>query len=260
MKEGIQPERRVKDSARRDAMRRAGDAAKRDAMIVEHMPLVKYLVGRLVPQLPPHLDPQDLISAATVGLINAADRFDPDRGVLFKTFAEQHVRGAIIDELRSYDVLSRSMREKYKRLEREVITLEHQLGRNPTSEEVAGALNIGLDEYYAILEDVHVFTFISIDDSWEDAEGSPLCLADVLCESEAKSPQQQVIMMQLAEALGRAIETLPEKERLAVTLYYSEDLNLKEIGEVLGLTESRISQLISQAMVRLRGRLKLHKN
>lgn len=237
-----------------------GDSAVRDAMIVEHMSLVKYLVGRIVPQLPSHLDPQDLISAATVGLINAADRFDPERGVLFKTFAEQHVRGAILDELRSYDVLSRSMREKYKRLEREVLNLEHQLGRNPTSEEVAAALNIGLDEYYAILDDVHVFTFISIDDSWEDAEGAPLCLAEVLCESEAKSPQQQVMMMQLTEAMGRAIETLPEKERLAVTLYYSEDFNLKEIGETLGLTESRISQLLSQAMVRLRGRLKLHKN
>ena len=260
MTTGHQLERRISDSERRDAMRRAGDSARRDAMIVEHMPLVKYLVGRIVPQLPPHLDPQDLISAASVGLINAADRFDPDRGVLFKTFAEQHVRGAIIDELRSYDVLSRSMREKYKRLERQVLSLEQQLGRNPTGEEVAGALNISLDEYYGILDDVHVFTFISIDDSWEDGEGSPLCLAEILSENEAKSPQQQVMMMQLAEALAVSIETLPEKERLAVTLYYSEDLNLKEIGEVLGLTESRISQLISQAMVRLRGKLKLHKN
>lgn len=245
---GIQPEYRTSDTACRETL------------IVEHMSLVKYLVGRVVPQLPPHLDPQDLLSAATVGLINAADRFDPGRGVLFKTFAEQHVRGAIIDELRSYDVLSRSMRDKYKRLEREVTSLEHKLGRNPTSQEVADALHIGLDEYYGLLDDVHVFTFISIDDSWEDNEGASLCLADVLCESEAKSPQQQVIMMQLADAMGRAIESLPEKERLAVTLYYNEDLNLKEIGEALGLTESRISQLISQAMVRLRGRLKLHKN
>jgi RNA polymerase sigma factor for flagellar operon FliA len=152
------------------------------------------------------------------------------------------------------------MREKYKRLEREVVTLEHHLGRHPTSEEVAEALKISLEEYYEVLDDVHVFSFISIDDSWEDTEGNPLCLADVLCESEAKSPQHQVMMMQLAEALGQAIDTLPEKERWAVTLYYSEDLNLKEIGEALGLTESRISQLISQAMVRLRVRLKLHKN
>ena len=231
----------------------------RDTLIMDHMPLVRYLVGRIAAQLPPQLDPQDLMSAAVVGLIHAADRFDPTRGVLFKTFAEQHVRGTILDELRSHDVLSRAMRDKYKRLEREVHALEHRLGRHPASEEVAEALGMGMEEYYSLLDDVHVYTFISIDDSWEDDDGNPLSLADVLCESEARSPQQQVMSMQLAEAMGTAIETLPEKERLAVTLYYSEDLNLKEIGETLGLTESRISQLISQAMVRLRSRLKLHK-
>lgn len=227
---------------------------------MEHMPLVRYLVGRITPQLPPHLDQQDLMSAAVIGLINAADRFDPSRGVLFKTFAEQHIRGTIIDELRSHDVLSRSMRDKYKRLERMVGALEHRLGRNPTGEELAEALGIGLDEYYELLDDVHVYSFISLDDSWDDDEGNSLCLADVLSESEAKSPQQQVIMMQLAEALGGAIESLPEKERLAVTLYYSEDFNLKEIGETMGVTESRICQILSQAMVRLRGKLRLYKN
>lgn len=232
----------------------------REKLIVDHIPLVSYLVSKIALQLPPHIDKQDLTSAAMVGLINAADRFDPERGVLFKTFAEQHVRGTILDELRSYDVLSRSMRDKYKRLARELHTLEHKHGRNPTSEEVADSLDISLGEYYELLDDVHVFTFISLDDSWEGDDGSPLCLADVLSESEAKNPQQQVMTMQLAEALGQAIDLLPEKERQAVTLYYNEDLNLKEIGELLGLTESRISQIISQAMVRLRSRLRLHKN
>lgn len=232
----------------------------RDQLILEHMPLAKYLVGRIAPQLPQHLDKQDLMSAAIIGLINAADRFDASRGVLFKTFAEQHIRGTIIDELRSYDVLSRSMRDKSKRLERQVAVLEQRLGRNPTSEEMAQALEISLDEYYTLLDDVHVFSFISLDDSWDDEEGNSLSLADVLSESQDKSPQQQVIRMQLTDALGQAIDSLPEKERLAVTLYYCEDLNLKEIGEALGLTESRISQIISQAMVRLRSKLKLHKN
>lgn len=232
----------------------------REQLILDHIPLVRYLVGRMSAKLPPHLDLQDLMSSAMIGLINAADRFDPARGVLFKTFAEQHVRGTILDELRSYDVLSRSMRDKYKRLERELHRLENLLGRNPTSEEVAASLEISLDEYFELLDDVHVFTFISLDDSWEGEDGSPLCLADVLCELEAKNPQQQVITMQLVEALGQAIDALPEKERHAVTLYYNEDLNLKEIGELLGLTESRISQIISQAMVRLRSRLKLHRN
>lgn len=232
----------------------------REKLILDHIPLVRYLVGRMAIQLPQHLELQDLTGAAMIGLIHAADRFDHSRGVLFKTFAEQHIRGTILDELRSYDVLSRSMRDKYKKLERELRSLEHALGRNPSSEEVATALGIDLDDYYQLLDDVHVFTFISLEDSWEGDDGNPLCLADVLCESEAKSPQQQVMSMQLAEALGKAIEGLPEKERLAVTLYYNEDFNLKEIGETLGLTESRISQLISQAMVRLRGRLRLHKN
>ncbi len=234
--------------------------ADREQLILEHIPLVRYLVGRISAKLPPHLDQQDLMSSAMIGLINAADRYDPSRGVLFKTFAEQHIRGTILDELRSYDVLSRSMRDKYKRLERELRFLENQLGRHPTSEEVAEALQISLDDYFELLDDVHVFTFISLDDSWEGDDGSPLCLADVLCEPEAKNPQQQVITMQLTEALGLAIDTLPEKERLAVTLYYNEDFNLKEIGEMLGLTESRISQIISQAMVRLRSRLKLHRS
>jgi RNA polymerase sigma factor for flagellar operon FliA len=237
-----------------------GQVVDRETLILTHIPLVRYLVGRMTAKLPPHLDPQDLMSSAMIGLINAADRFDPSRGVLFKTFAEQHIRGTILDELRSYDVLSRSMRDKYKRLERELRSLEHLLGRHPSSEEVAAALVMTLDDYYELLDDVHVFTFISLDDSWEGDDGSPLCLADVLCETDAKSPQQQVISMQLADALGKAIDTLPEKERLAVTLYYNEDFNLKEIGETLGLTESRISQLISQAMVRLRTRLRLHKS
>lgn len=233
--------------------------ADRERLILEHIPLVRYLIAKIAAKLPPHLDMQDLMSSAMIGLINAADRFDSSRGVLFKTFAEQHIRGTILDELRSYDVLSRSMREKYKRLERELHRLEHLLGRNPTSEEVAAALQISLDDYFELLDDVHVFTFISLDDSWEGEDGSQLCLADVLYEAEAKNPQQQVMTMQLAEALGQAIETLPEKERLAVTLYYNEDFNLKEIGETLGLTESRISQIISQAMVRLRSRLRLHR-
>jgi len=236
------------------------DQALRDTLIMQNMPMVKYLVSRIVSQLPPHLDSQDLTSAAVIGLINAADRYDPARGVLFKTFAEQHVRGAIIDELRSYDLLSRSMREKYKRLEREVTSLEHALGRNPTSEEVAEALSISLDEYFDLLDDVHVLTFISLDDSWEDEDGNVVCLSDVLNEQEEKSPQQRVMRMQLAEALGGAIEALPEKERLAVTLYYNEGMSLKEIGATLKLTESRISQLLSQAMVRLRGKLKLYRD
>ena len=228
----------------------------RETMITSHLPLVRYLVNRFAAQLPPHLDPQDLASAAVIGLIHAADRFDPGRGVQFKTFAEQHIRGAILDELRASDPLSRTMRDKCKMVEREMHRQEHQLGRNPTATEMAEALQVSLEEYYSMLEEIHEFSFISIDDSWDDDEGHSLSLADILGDDENKGPQNQVMSGQAAQAIGAAIDALPEKERLAVTLYYYEEMNLKEIGAVLGLTESRICQILSQAMVRLKGKLK----
>ncbi|MDK9716764.1 MAG: FliA/WhiG family RNA polymerase sigma factor [Trichlorobacter sp.] len=228
----------------------------RETMITSHLPLVRYLVNRFAAQLPSHLDPQDLASAAVIGLIHAADRFDPSRGVQFKTFAEQHIRGAILDELRANDPLSRTMRDKCKMVEREMHRQEHQLGRNPTGTEMAEALKIGMDEYYCLLEEIHEYSFISIDDSWDDDEGHSLSLADILGDDENKGPQCQAMTGQVARALGEAIEALPEKERLAVTLYYYEEMNLKEIGAVLGLTESRICQILSQSMVRLKGKLK----
>ncbi len=228
----------------------------RENMITAHLPLVRYMVNRFATQLPSHLDPQDLASAAVVGLIHAADRFDPERGVQFKTFAEQHIRGAILDELRAGDSLSRTMRDRCKRVEREMHLLEQRLGRNPNGEEMAETLQISLDEYYCMLEDIHEYSFISIDDSWDDDEGHPLSLADILSDNEHKDPRSQVMESQAVQALGYAIDGLPEKERLAVTLYYYEELNLKEIGVVLGLTESRICQILSQAMLRLKGKLK----
>lgn len=231
----------------------------RQTIIVQHLSLVRYLVGRFVAQLPPHLDPQDLTSAAVIGLIHAADRFDPTRGVQFKTFAEQHIRGAILDELRASDHLSRTVRDKCKMVEREMHQLEHRLGRNPTGEEMAQSLSISMDEYHQLLEEVHEFSFISIDDSWDDEEGHPLSLADVIGDDESRSPQNRAMASQLTETLGAAIDALPDKERLAVTLYYYEELNLKEIGAIMGLTESRICQILSQAMTRLKGKMKAFK-
>lgn len=229
----------------------------RETIIVQHLPLVRYLVARFTAQLPAHLDPQDLTSAAIIGLIHAADRFDPARGVQFKTFAEQHIRGAIIDELRACDPLSRTVREKCKMVEREMHKLERSLGRNPSGEEMAQALQLSMDDYYQLLEEVHEFSFVSIDDSWDDEDGHPLSLADVLGDDEAKGPHQQAMAAQLSASLGTAIDGLPERERLAVTLYYYEELNLKEIGAIMGLTESRICQILSQAMARLKGKMKL---
>lgn len=231
----------------------------RDELIITHLPLVKFLVGRIASQLPPHLDREDLMSAAVIGLITAAERFDPGRGVQFKTFVEQRIRGTIMDELRSQDWLTRSLREKFKRLEQEFAILEQKLGRNPTSEEVSSAMGMNLDEYFHLLEEVHFLSVVSLDDSWEDEDGSPFGLLDVLEDKGVENPQKQLMAKEMVDILAESIDSLPEKEKIVVTLYYYEELNLKEIGEVLSLTESRICQLHSQAIMRLRTKMKQHK-
>jgi len=235
-----------------------GSLVNRDELIVAHLPLAKYLVKRMVAHLPPHLDEEELMSAAVMGLITSAERFDPARGIQFKTFAEQRIKGMLLDELRSQDWLSRSVRTKYKRLEREFAVLRQRLGRDPTGEEVAAEMGLGLNQYHRLLEEVHTFSIVSLNDSWEDDEGSSVSLQDMVPDKNAVNPQDQMQSRELIEALGQSIDILPEKERLVITLYYYEELNLKEIGAVLGLTESRASQLHSQAIVRLRSKMKPH--
>ncbi len=230
----------------------------RDELVVSHLPLVKFIVDRIASSLPPHLDRDDLGSAAVIGLISAAERFDPSRGVQFKTFAEQRIRGTIMDELRAQDWLTRSLRDKFKKLEKEFSLLEQRLGRNPSSDEVAVAMGLELKDYFRLLEEIHLLSFVSLDDAWHDEDGAPFGLLDVLEDKGTESPQNQMIARQTVERLAEAIDTLPEKERIVITLYYYEELNLKEIGAVLDLTESRISQLHSQAIVRLRAKLKGH--
>jgi RNA polymerase sigma factor for flagellar operon FliA len=148
------------------------------------------------------------------------------------------------------------VRDKYKRLEREFAVLEQKLGRNPTSEEVAEAMEMGLEEYFRLLEEVHFLSVVSLDDSWEDEDGSPFGLLDVLEDKRAENPQQQMLNREMVSQMADAIEALPERERIVITLYYFEDLNLKEIGGVLGLTESRICQIHSQAVLRLRSKIR----
>lgn len=235
-----------------------GALASRDELIVSHLPLVKYLVKRMAANLPSYLDEGDLINVAVIGLITSAERFEPSRGIRFKTFAEQRIKGTIYDELRAQDWFSRSVREKYKRLEREMTSLSHKIGRDPVSEEIAAALNMELEEYFRMLGEVHSDAFMSLDESWQDDEGSTVSLLDMLEDTTAKNPQNQLIKRQVVESMGEAIDALPEKERLVITLYYYEEMNLKEIGEIIGLTESRVSQLHSQAILRLRSKLKQH--
>lgn len=239
-----------------ESERQYGICQNRDELVVSHLPLVKYLVGRISSKLPSHLDQQDLMSVAVIGLITAAERFDPSRGILFKTFAEKRVMGSIMDELRAQDWLPRTLREKYKRLEQQFSVLEQKLGRNPSSEEVAAAMGMDLEKYFRLMEEVHSLSFMSLDEFQEDDEGSSFGFLNFLSDNGVENPQNQLMAKQLLQVLGEAIESLPEKERLVVTLYYYEELNLKEIGEIMSLTESRISQLHSQAVIRLKVKMK----
>ena len=228
-----------------------------EELVFEHLPLIKYLAGRMANRLPASLDQEDLIMAGIIGLMEAAQRFDPSRKIQFKTFAEFRIRGAMLDELRNLDLVPRSVREKAAKLERVMSDLEKRLGRPPEDEEVAKELKLSLEDYYRLLEEVKGITFVDIEvlkRKVEDLQEDDL--VELLSDAGENDPFERLGLIELAEALARAISELPEKERLVITLYYYEGLTMKEIGKVLGYTESRISQLHSKALLRLRGKLK----
>ena len=232
-----------------------GLALTRDELVVGHLPLVKLLVDRTAAFLPAYLDRDDLRSVASIGLISAAERFDPERGVQFKTFAERHIRGAIIDHFRVQDSLPRGLRGELKRMEREVSLLEHRLGRTPYSDEVALSMGLGLEDYYRLLNEIHQFSLVRLDDVGPEEDGFSNGFLNVLADKQAKSPQEQLIDNQTVQLLADAIDKLSKNERLVVTLYYYQDLTLKEIGSVLNLSEPRISQIHAKTLQRLRRKL-----
>ena len=229
---------------------------KRKRLIEEHAHLVKYIAYRLAMRLPAHVNVRDLISAGTVGLIEAIDRFDSARGVKLETFAYTRIKGAMLDELRAVDWVSPSIRQKARQLQEIYTTLEARLNRPPTEEETAKALEISVEDLLTILSKIQGAAVISIEDlskSWCEREEDYLdCLHDV----REEGPEEAMNVNELKGILGKAIDVLPEKERLVLSLYYYDELTLKEVGKVMGLTESRICQLHSQAVLRLKGRLK----
>jgi RNA polymerase sigma factor FliA len=230
--------------------------AARNELVASHLYLVKFVVDRIASSLPPHLDRDDLRSVAIIGLISAAERFDAGRGIQFKSFAERRIKGSILDELRDQDWLTRSQRDKLKQLEHEFSRLEQQLGRSPSGDEVAHAMGLSIDDYYRILDDINFFAPISLNAECNDGTGTPFSLQDILEDTSCINPQSKLIDRQTVEQLAGLIENLPEKERLVVALYYYEELNLREIGAVLEVTESRVSQLHSHAIMTLRTRMK----
>jgi RNA polymerase sigma factor for flagellar operon FliA len=239
--------------------RRTGDQKIRDRLILTYAPLVKYVAGRLGSGLPAHVDEGDLVSYGLLGLIGAIERYDPARDVKFETYAMARIKGQIIDELRSMDWVPRSVRARARHIERAIGELEARLGRAPTDEEIAKKLGITEEELEESLGEIARSSIAALDELWTVSSsgggGDQVALIDTIEDERAPDPQGTLSVTEQKEALADAIARLPEREKLVVTLYYYEELTLREIGEVLGVTESRVSQLHTKAILRLKARL-----
>lgn len=233
------------------------DPQAREELILEYVALVKYVAGRLAIGLPTSVDIDDLYSYGVFGLMDAIEKYDLDRGIKFESYAISRIRGAMIDGLRAVDWAPRSVRRKARELETTISALESRLGRSATDMEIAAAMDLSLEEYYRILDDVQAAVLTSLDEFFNDGqnENEKLRILDTIANSMVDSPELGPELEAVRSTLAEAIDQLPEKERTVIALYYYEGLTLKEIGKVLDLTESRISQLHTRAIARLRGRL-----
>ena len=233
------------------------DERARERLVVAYSPLVKYVAGRMAAGLPSHVEEGDLISYGLIGLIGAIERYDLDREIKFETYAVSRIKGAIIDELRSLDWVPRSVRAKARDVERVHGQLENELQRTPTEEEMAKKLGVEVEDFRKTLLEIANSSVLALDDLWTiaDADGGQISLLDTIRDPHAVDPQEEIDTVELKDRLADAIESLPDRERLVIALYYYENLTLREIGEVLGVTESRVSQLHTKAVIGLRGHL-----
>lgn len=229
----------------------------REKTILQYTPLIKYIAHRLAMRLPAHIMIDDLISAGVIGLIDAINKFDPGRNVEFKTYAEFRIRGAMLDELRALDWVPRSVRQKATQVEQTVLHLEREKGRTVDDEEVASALGLSIETYYEWMNEIKGISFLDVEffrpKTYELSDEDILSL---LADGKENDPFHLLNLKELKDQLARAIEELSPREKLVLSLYYFEDLNLKEIGEVLELTESRICQIHTKGILKLRGKLK----
>ncbi|MBF0175610.1 MAG: FliA/WhiG family RNA polymerase sigma factor [Magnetococcales bacterium] len=228
----------------------------REKIIMKYAPIVKYVAGRISMRLPQSVDVDDLYQVGILGLIDAVAKFDPERGIKFQTYAEFRVRGAILDELRSMDWVPRGVRHAATQIQDIYLKLESQLGRPPEDDEVARHLGISLDDYFVQLDSVRSLSVISFEDLRPNLDDDEWDVLDILADPSQVDPVEALGLQQVREVLSQAVASLPEKERLVITLYYFEELTMSEIGAVLGLTESRISQLHSKAALRMRARVR----
>ncbi|HEY0847035.1 MAG TPA: RNA polymerase sigma factor FliA [Noviherbaspirillum sp.] len=223
-------------------------------LLEEHAPLVKKLAHQLKAKLPPSVEVDDLIQAGMIGLLDAVSRYEETHGAQFETYAVQRIRGAMLDELRHSDWLPRSIRQNMRKIETAMNNVQQRLGRPPKEAEIAKELKISLTEYQQMLDEGSGHQLVYYEDFHEKDENEHFL--DRYCVDEASDPLQALMNGGFRQAVIRAIEALPEREKILMGLYYEQEMNLKEIGAVMGVSESRVCQLHSQAIARMRARLK----
>jgi RNA polymerase sigma factor for flagellar operon FliA len=230
----------------------------RDAIIEEYLPLAKMVAAKIAARLPSSVERNDLISAGVIGLIDAIDKYDAEKSNSFRKYAEIRIRGAILDELRSMDWVSRTVRRQSARLDLTQRKLRRDLGREATDDEVAKELGVSLEEYHQVLHKLQPILLLSFEDLGVNDEGERRSLTQFLRDPKAIDPGVAVHFRRLREVVAEQVENLPEKQRIVITLYYFDSMNLKEIGKVLDVTESRVSQLHAQAVKTLKAKIRRH--
>ncbi|GAA3019530.1 hypothetical protein GCM10010519_56110 [Streptomyces lactacystinicus] len=235
----------------------SGDQRLREQLILHYSPLVKYVAGRVGVGLPSNVEQADFVSSGVFGLIDAIEKFDIGRAIKFETYAISRIRGAIIDELRALDWIPRSVRQKAKAVERTYATLEARLRRTPHEPEVAAEMGIAIEDLHAIFSQLSLANVVALDELLHPVGegGDRLSLMDTLEDHGADNPVEVAEDRELRRLLAQAVNTLPEREKTVVTLYYYEGLTLAEIGQVLGVTESRVSQIHTKSVLQLRAKL-----
>ena len=226
----------------------------KNKLIVKYTPLIRFIAKKILVRLPSNIELEDLVSSGVIGLMDAIDKYDSSRDNKFKTYAEFRIRGAILDELRSQDWVPRSIRDKAKMLERAHLELESELGRVPKEEEIAERLGIQMEDYFILLNQVRSVNIISIDEVQTFSLSDKKSLFDLL--QKENTPFGDMSVKSLKKIVNKAIGELPERQRMVLSLYYYEGLNLKKIGIILKVTESRVSQLHAQAVGKLKSKLK----
>lgn len=227
----------------------------KDTLVLKYLPIVKYVASRMLMTLPSSVEYNDLVSAGIVGLIGAMDRFDINQGVKFETFVLPRIKGAILDELRALDWAPRSLRSKARKMEKTVTTLEKELGRSVTDEEVVNRLDIDFNDYYYIQKEINSAALLSLDGSIREESENSTSMYDLVENPFAENPLASIENYEMKKVLLNVIDHLPEQEKLVISLYYYEELTLREIGHVMDITESRVSQIHTKAISNLKHRM-----